>query len=152
MAKFGRLTRKYTHVYLPTAWASDCRRRAGRKPFSSEHDHAQHKPRARALFRIWVVRYGRWRPGVWSDLPPRSLAVAPAESSPLPVEEALPFLEGFNRTMLTRRDRLWAVAVPVTILYQGDLRVGQRVSAVTDKLFRPAARLDSAASRSGFPA
>jgi len=95
----------------------------------------------RALFRIWVVRYGRWRPGVWSDLPPLSLAVAPAESSPLSAEEAMPFLEGFNRAMLTRRNRLWAVAVPVTILYQGDLRVGQRVSAAADKLFRPAVRM-----------
>ncbi len=94
---------------------------------------------SRAMFRIWVVRYARWRPGAWSDLPPRSLAVAPAESSPLPVEEALPFLEGFNRTMLTRRDRLWAVAVPITIRYQGDLRVGQRVSASVHKLFRPVA-------------
>ena len=41
--------------------------------------------------------------------------------------EAARFIEGFNGTMLTRRCRLWAIAVPVTIRYEGDLRVGQTV-------------------------
>ena len=40
----------------------------------------------------------------------------------MPADQTLPFLEGFNRTMLDRRARLWAVAVPVTLRYDGDLR------------------------------
>jgi hypothetical protein len=81
----------------------------------------------RLLFRIWVVRYEQWRPGAWDELPPRAIAVEAAEAAPLSAPEAARFIEGFNGTMLTRRCRLWAIAVPVTIRYEGDLRVGQTV-------------------------
>ena len=74
------------------------------------------------LYRIWVVRCERWRPAAWTDLPPRSIAVELAEPQAMPADQTLPFLEGFNRTMLDRRARLWAVAVPVTLRYDGDLR------------------------------
>ena len=48
--------------------------------------------------------------------------------------EAARFIEGFNGTMLTRRCRLWAVAVPVTIRYEGDLRTGQTVRRSSTEL------------------
>lgn len=84
-----------------------------------------HEPRL--LFRIWVVRYDRWQPAAWNDLPPRAVAVEAAEATPFSAAEAARFLEGFNGTMLARPTRLWAVAVPVTIRYEGDLRAGQIV-------------------------
>ena len=90
---------------------------------------------SRLLFRIWVVRYDAWRPAAWNELPPRAVAVEAAEAAPLSAGEAARFLEGFNGTMLTRRGRLWAVAVPVTLRYDGDLRTGQTISrASTDLL------------------
>ncbi len=81
----------------------------------------------RSLFRIWVVRYDRWRPAAWNDLPPQAVAIEAAEAAPLSAAEAARFLEGFNGTMLARPARLWAVAVPVTIRYERDLRAGQIV-------------------------
>jgi len=88
----------------------------------------------RLLFRIWVVRYEQWRPGAWDELPPRAVAVEAAEAAPLSAGEASRFIEGFNGTMLTRRCRLWAVAVPVTIRYESDLRTGQTVCRSTTDL------------------
>jgi hypothetical protein len=82
----------------------------------------------RLLYRIWVVRYEHWRPAAWSELPPKAVAVETAEDAPLSEGEAARFLEGFNGTMLTRRAQLWAVAVPVTLRYEGDLCAGQVVS------------------------
>jgi hypothetical protein len=86
------------------------------------------------LYRIWVVRCERWRPAAWTDLPLRSIAVELAEPQAMPADQTLPFLEGFNRTMLDRRARLWAVAVPVTLRYEGDLRPGQIVMLTELKL------------------
>jgi len=88
----------------------------------------------RLLFRIWVVRYEQWRPGAWDELPPRAVAVEAAEAAPLSAPEAARFIEGFNGTMLTRRCRLWAIAVPVTIRYEGDLRAGQTVCRASTEL------------------
>lgn len=92
------------------------------------------RPHARLLFRIWVVRYEQWRPAAWNELPPRAVAVEAAEADPLSAGEAARFLEGFNGTMLSRRSRLWAIAVPVTVRYDGDLRVGQIVSRSSTEL------------------
>lgn len=42
--------------------------------------------------------------------------------------QAVRFLEGFNRTMLAGLLPIRAVAVPLTIHYEGDLRVGAIVT------------------------
>ncbi len=76
------------------------------------------------LFRVWITRFERWQPRAWDELPPRATAVEPAEPMALSAREAIRFLEGFNRTMLARLLPIWAVAVPVTIHYEGDLREG----------------------------
>ncbi len=88
----------------------------------------------RVLFRIWVVRVEPWRPGGWDDLPPRATAVEPAEQGSFSAPDAARFLEGFNGTMLSRSARLWAVAVPVSIRYEGDQCRGQIVSRTSVKL------------------
>ncbi|HEX4000633.1 MAG TPA: hypothetical protein VHX65_18945 [Pirellulales bacterium] len=88
----------------------------------------------RLLFRIWVVRCEQWRPAAWDELPPHAVAIEAAEATPLSAGEAARFLEGFNGTMLTRRSRLWAIAVPVTIRYEGDLRTGQTVGRANTEL------------------
>jgi hypothetical protein len=86
------------------------------------------------LFRVWITRYEKWQPSAWDELPPRATAVEPADASAMSAREAVRFLEGFNRTMLTRLLPIWAVAVPVTILYEGDLRIGAIVTRKTAKL------------------
>jgi hypothetical protein len=86
------------------------------------------------LFRVWIAKYDSWQPMAWDELPPRATAVEPAEPMAMSAREAVRFLEGFNRTMLGRTTRIWAVAVPVTILYEGDLRVGQIICIGRAKL------------------
>ena len=88
--------------------------------------------------RIWIAGYDDWQPTDWHDVPPRAIALEPAEAAPLSAAQAQSFLEGFNRQMLdgqllhTRMrcnaKRLWAVAVPVTVLYDGDARSGEAVA------------------------
>jgi hypothetical protein len=80
------------------------------------------------LFRVWITRFEKWQPQAWNELPPRATAVEPADASAMSAREAIRFLEGFNRTMLARLLPIWAVAVPVTIHYEGDLRVGAIVT------------------------
>jgi hypothetical protein len=80
------------------------------------------------LFRVWITRFEKWQPAAWDELPPRATAVEPADNSAMSAREAVRFLEGFNRTMLARVAPIWAVAVPVTIRYEGDLRVGAMVT------------------------
>ena len=80
------------------------------------------------LFRDWITRFEKWQPAAWDELPPRATAVEPADNSAMSAREAVRFLEGFNRTMLARPSRVWAVAAPVTIRYEGDLHVGAIVT------------------------
>ncbi len=86
------------------------------------------------LFRVWIARYEKWQPDSWDQLPPRAVAVEPADASPMSAREAIRFLEGFNRTMLARPLCVWAVAVPVSIRYEGDLSVGALIRRGRTKL------------------
>ncbi len=105
----------------------------------------------RPLFRLWIVRYERWRPKTWDELPPRATAVEPADAAAMSAREAVRFLEGFNRTMLGRAAgassdqsdaslRVWAVAIPVSIRYDGDLHVGAIIARGRTKLLDCKAR------------
>jgi hypothetical protein len=80
------------------------------------------------LYRIWIAGYDDWRPTDWRDVPPRAIALEPAEAAPLSAVQARAFLEGFNGQMLLERKRLWAVAVPVTVGYEGDARASEIVT------------------------
>ena len=80
------------------------------------------------LYRIWISRYQDWQPGDWREVPPGAIAIEPAQTVPLPAEEARAFLEGFNRAMLGTDRHLWAVAVPVAVRYEGDVHSGQAVA------------------------
>jgi hypothetical protein len=50
----------------------------------------------------------------------------PAEDGAMSARKANAYREAFNRTILARSRKVWAVAVPVTVRYEGDLQPGQR--------------------------
>ena len=50
--------------------------------------------------RSGLPSYDDWQPTDWHDVPPRAIALEPAEAAPLSAAQAQSFLEGFNRQML----------------------------------------------------
>jgi hypothetical protein len=76
---------------------------------------------ARREFQLWIGPIGAWRPHHWSDLPPRFVALQPAEEACYSAEHALAFLEGFNCHMLATGGRHWAVALAAPLPTSGDL-------------------------------
>ena len=81
-------------------------------------------PRGRR-FRVWIARYEHWQPECHRQVPPAAVAVEPAEGGTMSAEEAATYVEAFNRAALARPGRLWAVALPVRIRYEGEPRPGQ---------------------------
>ena len=79
------------------------------------------------MFRLWITRYDNWQPQHWYDVPPAVVTTEPAEDRPVPIEEAIAFLEGFNGQMLRESQTCWAIAAPVTIQYRGDFAPNERV-------------------------
>jgi hypothetical protein len=79
-------------------------------------------------FRIWIASFQDWQPSAWQDVPPRAVALEPAAGEALSAAEAQAFLEGFNGRMLAEHKRLWAVAVPVVIRFDGDAQPGESVT------------------------
>ncbi len=79
-------------------------------------------------YRVWLVGYRRWRPRHWWAVPPRAVALRPMHQQLLSSDQAAAYVETFNRRMLARPKRLWAVAVPVVMRYAGDLDYGQAVT------------------------
>lgn len=84
-------------------------------------------PRPPALFRLWVAGYRDWHPMSWSDRPPLATAIEPLSEATYNAESAQLFLQGFNSQMLLSERGLWAVAVPVTLRFEGDLRPGDEI-------------------------
>lgn len=80
-----------------------------------------------AHFRLWISGYGDWQPKSWSDTPPLSTALEPVSESTYSAADAQLFLQGFNSQMLRDQRRLWVVAVPVTLRFEGDLRPGDEI-------------------------
>ncbi len=90
-----------------------------------DHSHA-----AKAAW--WSGDLSDWRPSAWNQAPPRATALEPVDDGLVSADEAALFLEGFNRSMLGECDRpIWAVAVPITVRYEGDAEVGESVQGTT---------------------
>lgn len=88
-----------------------------------------HLPPRRQWFRVWIAVYERWQPRSWVDVPPNSVVLEPADDGCLSADEAAVYIEAFNQAMIAHPRNRWAVAVPVTIRYEGDLMPGQKVGA-----------------------
>jgi hypothetical protein len=88
-----------------------------------------HLASGQRLFRLWIVTYhGDWMPRRWNEAPPAAQAVEPVDGAAYSAAEAAMFLEGFNSAMLEADRPIWAVAVPVTIRYEGDAQCGASVT------------------------
>lgn len=88
-------------------------------------------------FRIWIASYVDWRPASWNQVPPRATAVEPVEQALCTAEEAALFLQGFNSSMLAHHEPIWAVAVPITLCYEGDAVPGLPVRGYAFPLEEP---------------
>jgi hypothetical protein len=82
-------------------------------------------------YRVWIATYGGGQPVDRRDAPPDAVAVEPAEEGTFSAREAARYVEVFNRAAAARAaaggPRVWAVALPVVIRYQGDLQPGRPV-------------------------
>ncbi len=79
--------------------------------------------------RVWIVRYAAAAPADWHDVPAGAVAVEPAERRLMTTSQAERYVEAFNREALGRGRRVWAVALPVRIRYEGDPRPGELLRA-----------------------
>ncbi|MBI3839591.1 MAG: hypothetical protein HY288_16850 [Planctomycetia bacterium] len=87
--------------------------------------------RSGQVFRLWIATYTDWQPMQWSDSPPTATALEAVENGLYSADEAALFLEGFNASMLEHNEPIWAVAVPITIRYEGDAQAGMPVRGHT---------------------
>ncbi len=71
--------------------------------------HATPSPR----YCVWIVDRGDWQPTDALDVPPRLLAIEPAEERCLSALEAEAYISGFNQQALATHLPYWAVRVPL---------------------------------------
>ena len=88
-----------------------------------------HRSQPSQKYRIWIARTDNWDPQHWSEVPRSAMAVHPADEQCMSAAEAASFLSGFNGEILEHPRAIWAVAIPVGLRYEGDLRPGQRIAA-----------------------
>jgi hypothetical protein len=82
-------------------------------------------------YRVWIVRYEGPAPRHWLDVPPGAVAVEPAENRAMTARQARHYIESFNREVCKGVRKIWTVAVPVTIRYEGDPQPGRVIVQVT---------------------
>jgi len=80
-------------------------------------------------FRVWIAGYDRWQPAGFAEVPPGAVALEPAEEGTMSAAQATAYVEAFNRAALARQRKIWAVALPVVVRYEGDLRPGEKIEA-----------------------
>ena len=78
-------------------------------------------------FRVWIVQYDHWQPSSHHDIPVEAIVLEPAEYGSMPRGEAALYVESFNRTALEGGRKIWAVAIPVVLRYEGDPQPGETI-------------------------
>lgn len=87
----------------------------------------QHNDRPKR-YRVWIVAYRDWMPESYRDVPPEAVAIEPAERGNMSARQAARYVEAFNRAALALRRRIWAVAILVSLRYDGEPRPGQSLA------------------------
>jgi len=98
---------------------------------SHNSSHACRSPRK--AYRVWITASGDWQPNDPHDIPPDATALEPAEEGVFPARRAARYVTAFNRTALARGLRVWAVALPVVVRYEGDVVAGQRLACLAGR-------------------
>ncbi|MEE9601752.1 MAG: hypothetical protein V3V75_00500 [Thermoguttaceae bacterium] len=81
---------------------------------------------ADARYRVWITAYENWQPTGLDAFPPAATALEPAEEGTMSADQAAAYVTAFNRAAsAAKQNARWAVALPVTIHYQGDAQAGQ---------------------------
>jgi hypothetical protein len=80
-----------------------------------------------AQYRVWIARVSGWQPREFADVPPMAVALEPAEEGLMSARQAARYVQVFNRIVLRTGPKVWAIALPVAIRYQGDPVPGQRL-------------------------
>ncbi|OHB72842.1 MAG: hypothetical protein A2V70_01495 [Planctomycetes bacterium RBG_13_63_9] len=78
-------------------------------------------------FRVWVTACNLGWPSDPHHRPATAVALEPAEEGTMSAQQAAVYVEAFNRAALAAARRIRAVALPVTVRYEGDLRPGDTV-------------------------
>ena len=87
-----------------------------------------HEPATR--YRVWIAAYHDWQPAGCQDVPPQAVALEPAEDRTMSARQARRYVAAFNRVALSQGRRLWAVALPVAVRYEGDPQPGQLLKSL----------------------
>lgn len=82
---------------------------------------------AAETYRLWIAKVDDWQPRSWRDLPREAVAIELAEPGCFSATDALAYLEGFNTAAIGRREHRWAVAVRITLAYEGDPAPGELI-------------------------
>ena len=81
-------------------------------------------------YRVWIAGYRDWKPEGLRDVPPDGVALEPAEKGDFSARQAARYVEAFNRAALAGGRKIWAVAVPVAVRYDGEPRPAQPLADV----------------------
>lgn len=101
----------------------------------TRQEESRARPASPPRFRVWILHCEPWKPRHWDDVPPRAIALEPAEAGCFSAREARDYVEGFN-TSPERPPRLWAMRVPIRWQVDVELRPG----AVLDSRRRASGR------------
>jgi hypothetical protein len=78
-------------------------------------------------YRVWIAAVSGWQPRKCLDVPPTAVAIEPAEEGTMSARRAAAYVRAFNRVHLGPHPKIWAIAVPVTIRYEGEPEPGERM-------------------------
>ena len=78
-------------------------------------------------FRVWITAYEHGQPSDFRGVPPGAIALEPAEEELMSDGQAAAYVEAFNRAASSRSRKIWAVALPVTVRYDGEPRPGESI-------------------------
>ena len=83
---------------------------------------------SRPRFRVWIAAYQDWQPRDCRDIPPQVVPLEPAEANLMTSRQARRYVEAFNRIALTCPRKIWAIALPVVVRWDGEPSPGTALS------------------------
>ena len=79
-------------------------------------------------YRVWIAAVSDWQPQECTDVPPTAVAIEPAEEGTMSSRQAAGYCQAFNRVLLGKHPKVWAIAFPVTTRYQGEPERGEMIN------------------------